>query len=66
MELVWKLQIFLYIYASLNSYAGRSRQIGSLGNLPDFSKHVGAPNKFSSNLKVVLLPGILIQILFGI
>jgi hypothetical protein len=37
-----------------------------LGNFPDFSKQVWTSNKFSSNLKVVLLPGILIQFLFGI
>jgi hypothetical protein len=35
-------------------------------NLFDFSKHVWTSNKFSSNSKVVLLPGILIQILFRI
>jgi hypothetical protein len=66
MELIWKLQILPYNYANLNSYSRRLRQIRILGNLSEFSKHAGAPNKFSSNSKAVLLPEILIQILFGI
>jgi hypothetical protein len=36
MDLVWKLPIFTYNYANLNSYYGRSRQVRILGNFPDF------------------------------
>jgi hypothetical protein len=50
----------------LQAHSGRPRQMRISENLSDFSKHVCTPNKFSSNSKAVLLPGILIQILFGI
>jgi hypothetical protein len=65
-ELVWKLKIFPYNHANLNSHSGRSRQVRILENLPEFSKHVSASNKFSSNSKTFWLPGILIQIMLGI
>jgi hypothetical protein len=58
--------IFPYDHDNLNSHFGRSRQIGILGNLLDFFKHVSTPNKFSSNSIAVWLPGIVIQILLGI
>jgi hypothetical protein len=66
MELVWKMQILPYNYINLNSYSGRPRQIGILGNLSDFFKHVWISNKFSSNSEAVFLLGILIQIMFVI
>jgi hypothetical protein len=66
MGLGWKLQILPYNRANLNSHSGRPRQVRILQNLPDFLKHVWTSNKFSGNSKAVLLPGILIQILFGI
>jgi hypothetical protein len=65
-ELVRKLQILPYNHGNINSYSGRPRKIRILGNLPDFFQTCLNPNKFSSNSKVVFLPGILIQILFGI
>jgi hypothetical protein len=58
MGLVWKLQILPYNYANLNSHSGRSGQVRILENLSDFSKYGWTSNKFSSNSKVVLLPGI--------
>jgi hypothetical protein len=66
MELVWKHKILPYNHANLNSHSRRSRQRRSLRNLPDFSNQVWTSNKFSSHSKAVLLPGILIQIMFGI
>jgi hypothetical protein len=53
MDLVWKLPIFTYNYAIINSYYGRSRQVRILGNFPDFSNPVWTSNKFSSNSKAV-------------
>jgi hypothetical protein len=64
MELVWKPQTSPYNHANINSQSRRSRQIGILGNFSGFSKQVWTPNKFRSNLKVVLFLGFLIQILF--
>jgi hypothetical protein len=66
MELVWKLQVFPYNHANINSHFKRSRQVIILGNLLDFSKHVWTSNKFSSKSKEILLPGTLIKMLFGI
>jgi hypothetical protein len=65
-ELVRELQISPYNHANLNSQSLRTSQIGIFGNFSDFSKQVSTPNKFRSNLKAVLLPGFLIQILFQI
>jgi hypothetical protein len=64
MGLVWKLQNLPYNHTILNSQSERSRQIGILGNLSDFSKQVWTSNKLGPNSKAVLLSGFLIQIIF--
>jgi hypothetical protein len=40
MELVWKLQVFPYNHANLNSHSRIPRQARILGNLSVFCKHV--------------------------
>jgi hypothetical protein len=59
------LNLDIQPYQSKSHY-GILIQIRILENLPNFSKHVWTPNKFSPNSNIRLVSGILIHIMFRI